>query len=71
MATAGYLRGQLSITFPGGTTSNLGEVSIPIRTREAPIHTSGSPEITVELVANLEEVRNTIQELLYEGADNA
>ena len=70
MATAGYLRGQLRITFPGGTTSNLGEVSIPVRTREAPIRTSGSPEITVELTANLEEVRRTIQELFREGADH-
>ena len=71
MATAGYLKGQLSITFPGGTVSNLGEVSIPIRAREAPIRTSGSPEITVELAANMEEVRRTIQEIFREGADHA
>jgi 5-carboxymethyl-2-hydroxymuconate isomerase len=28
------------------------------------------PEITVELTANLEEVRRTIQELFREGADH-
>ena len=67
MATAGYLRGQLSITFPGGIASNLGEISIPIRTKTLPRRTSGSPEITVELVANLEEVRRTIQEIFREG----
>ena len=35
--------------------------------REAAIRTSGIPEITVELVANMEEVRRTIQQIFREG----
>lgn len=67
MSSVGSIRGRLCLQI-GSITLDLGEVSIPLKARTLPRHDSGSPEIAVELKANLEEVRDTIGEI-FRGGD--
>ena len=56
MATIGNVRGTLSLSI-GEQTLNLGEVIIPLTTRNQPRVSSGDSEVTIGIGANLKDIR--------------
>lgn len=63
MSAVGHVRGTLRLEI-GNSDVNLGEVSIPLVV-EAPIRQhSGDEPAAVRLVADLERVRNLVQEVM-------
>ena len=65
MATVGKVRGTLSLSI-GKQTLNLGEVIIPLTTRNQPRVSSGDSEVTISIGADLKYIRETLQMLFAE-----
>ena len=67
MATIGNVRGTLSLSI-GEQTLNLGEVIIPLTTRNQPRArvSSGDSEVTIGIGADLKDIRETLQMLFAE-----
>ncbi len=63
MKTVGHIRGMLVLRIDDSEV-NLGEVSIPLAARTVRSVVAGSPEIAVELKADLEKVRGLVQDVL-------
>lgn len=70
MSTLGYLRGTLKLELENGTV-NLGQVSLPLTARVIPSHSSASDEVAVEIRADLDEVRDFIQQVFNGKAAKA
>ena len=60
----GTLRGSLTLTFPDAEPLNLGTIDIPLEAVNASRVHSGSDEISIRIVADLEKLRDNIQALL-------
>ena len=63
MAVIGHLKGKLTLTFPDAEPLTLGTISLPLKAVNAPRANSGADEISISIVADLEELRSTIQQL--------
>lgn len=63
MSTVGHIKGDLTLKLSGATPLNLGTVSIPLVARTRTRRHSGEPDIIVEISADLEALRDTIQTL--------
>lgn len=69
MSTLGSITGQLLLAVGGGTVS-LGTISIPIRAKTLPLRNTGDTSVTVELVADLAEVRDAVGAIFARGGDS-